>query len=133
MSNGEERIISILNKKKIPFEREKTFIDLRKRKLRFDFYIGNLNGAPAIIEFDGEGHFLFVKKFYHSKSEFERAKERDRVKNEYCLANGIKLYRIPYWDLDKINILEDIQKPQYLVTTKWHNDYLNPPALKAKT
>ena len=124
MSNGEERIISILNKEKVPFEREKTFIDLKKRKLRFDFYIKNLDGAPAIIEFDGEGHFLFVKKFYHSKSEFERAKERDRVKNEYCLANGIKLYRIPYWDLNKIVKTEDIFNPKYLVTTKWHNDYL---------
>lgn len=131
MSSGEERIISILNKEKISFEREKTFIDLRKRKLRFDFYIENLNGAPAVIEFDGEGHFLFVKKFYHSKSEFERAKERDRVKNEYCLANGIKLYRIPYWDLNKINSLEDIQKSRYLVTTKWYNDYLKPPDFKS--
>lgn len=127
MSNGEEQIISILNKDKISFEREKTFIDLRKRKLRFDFYIKDLDGAPAIIEFDGEGHFLFVKKFYHSKSDFERAKERDRIKNEYCLANGIKLYRIPYWDLDKISKIKDILNPKYLVTTKWHNDYLRTP------
>lgn len=127
MSSGEEQIISILNKNKISFEREKTFIDLRKRKLRFDFYIKDLDGAPAIIEFDGEGHFLFVKKFYHSKSDFERAKERDRVKNEYCLANGIKLYRIPYWDLDKISKIKDILNPKYLVTTKWHNDYLRTP------
>lgn len=127
MSSGEEQIIFILNKNKISFEREKTFIDLRKRKLRFDFYIKDLDGAPAIIEFDGEGHFLFVKKFYHSKSDFERAKERDRVKNEYCLANGIKLYRIPYWDLDKISKIKDILNPKYLVTTKWHNDYLRTP------
>ena len=127
MSSGEEQIISILNKNKISFEREKTFIDLRKRKLRFDFYIKDLDGAPAIIEFDGEGHFLFVKKFYHSKSDFERAKERDRVKNEYCLANGIKLYRIPYWDLDKISKIKDILNPKYLVTTKWHNYYLRTP------
>lgn len=127
MSSGEEQIISILNKYKISFEREKTFIDLRKRKLRFDFYIKDLNGAPAIIEFDGEGHFLFVKKFYCSKSDFERAKERDRIKNEYCLANGIKLYRIPYWDLDKISKIKDILNPKYLVTTKWHNDYLRTP------
>lgn len=127
MSNGEERIIYILNKEKIFFEREKTFIDLRKRKLRFDFYIKNLDGAPAIIEFDGEGHFLFIKKFYHSKSDFERAKERDRVKNEYCLANGIKLYRVPYWDLDKISKVKDVLNPKYLVTTKWHNDYLRTP------
>lgn len=127
MSSGEEQIISILNKSKISFEREKTFIDLRKRKLRFDFYIKDLDGVPTIIEFDGEGHFLFVKKFYYSKSDFERAKERDRVKNEYCLANGIKLYRIPYWDLDKISKIKDILNSKYLVTTKWHNDYLRTP------
>ena len=38
----------------IKFYREKTFSDLKHGLFRFDFYIFNLNGAPAIIEVDGE-------------------------------------------------------------------------------
>jgi hypothetical protein len=37
--------------------REKTFSDLKHGLFRFDFYIYNLDGAPAIVEVDGEQHF----------------------------------------------------------------------------
>ena len=36
-----------------------------------------------------------------------KTQERDKIKNQYCKDNDIKLIRIPYWDIDKIdNILE---------------------------
>ena len=54
MSSYEEWVIKILKKSKISFQREKTFKDLAQGLFRFDFYISNLNGAPAIIEVDGE-------------------------------------------------------------------------------
>ena len=56
-STYEEKIMDILQKEGIQFEREKTFSDLKQGKFRFDFYIYNLNGAPAIVEVDGEQHF----------------------------------------------------------------------------
>lgn len=57
MSKYEESVIKILKRGQISFVREKTFSDLKRGLLRFDFYIPNLQGAPAIIEVDGEQHF----------------------------------------------------------------------------
>ena len=41
----------------------------------------------------------------------------------------MKLYRIPYWDIDN-NLIQtsfDIFKKKYLVISKWHNDRLSAP------
>lgn len=54
MSKYEDAVISILKHSQIVFLREKTFSDLKHGLFRFDFYIPNLYGAPAIIEVDGE-------------------------------------------------------------------------------
>ena len=57
MSKYEESVVKILKQGQISFIREKTFSDLKHGLFRFDFYIHNLNGAPAIVEVDGEQHF----------------------------------------------------------------------------
>lgn len=124
MSKGEDKIADILNKENIKFIREKSFDDLRGGRYRFDFYIPNFLGRPLIIEYDGEQHFLQVGKFYKSISDFKTAQEHDRRKNSYCLANKILLYRIPYWEIDKIATMLDIIQEKFLVKTKWHNDYI---------
>ena len=54
MSKYENYIMELLKKSKIKFYKEKTFKDLHKGLFRFDFYLPNLNGAPAIVEVDGE-------------------------------------------------------------------------------
>ena len=54
MSKYENSVISILKRERINFIREKTFSDLKHGLFRFDLYIYNLNGAPAIVEVDGE-------------------------------------------------------------------------------
>ena len=54
MSSYESQIMNILKKEKIKFYREKTFSDLKHGLFRFDFYIFDLHGVPAIIEVDGE-------------------------------------------------------------------------------
>lgn len=124
MSLGEEKIFNILKDNNIYFEREKSFADLKHGLFRFDFYLPKKN---IIIEFDGAQHWNFIKHFYNSRQDFMRAQENDRRKNSYCLANFITLYRIPYWELDNINNLEDIFQDKFKVTTKWWNDFLRPP------
>lgn len=124
MSLGEEKIFNILKNNNIYFEREKSFADLKHGLFRFDFYLPKNN---TIIEFDGAQHWNFIKHFYNNRQDFMRAKENDRRKNSYCLANSIKLYRIPYWELDNINTLDDLFQTKFLVTTKWWNDFLKPP------
>ena len=54
MSKGEEKITELLKQARIIFYREKSFSDLKHGLFRYDFYIPNLDGGPAIIEFNGE-------------------------------------------------------------------------------
>ena len=126
MSKGEDYLVAIFRKEKITYEREKTFSDLLGKHgtpLRFDFYLPKFE---INIEYDGEGHFQQVSKF-GGRSGYMAAAERDRRKNSYCLAHHIPLYRIPYWELHNIHSLSDILTPKFLVTSKFHNDYLKPP------
>lgn len=126
MSKYEESVIKILKQGQISFIREKTFSDLKHGLFRFDFYIYNLNGAPAIVEVDGEQHF----KPIYGRQSFLKGQEHDRRKNSYCLANNIPLYRIPYWEIENLKTSADIFSNKFLVKTRWHNDQLKSPALK---
>lgn len=122
MSKYEESVIKMLKQGQIFFVREKTFSDLKHGLFRFDFYIPNLNGAPAIVEVDGEQHFKPV----YGRQSFLKGQEHDRRKNSYCLANNIPLYRIPYWEIKNLRTVDDIFKDEFLVKTRWHNDFLSP-------
>lgn len=122
MSKYEEQVMLILKQSKIKFFREKTFSDLKRGLFRFDFYIPNLQGAPAIVEVDGEQHF----KPIYGRQAFLKGQEHDRRKNSYCLANNIPLYRIPYWEIKNLTKAEDIFKEKFLVKSRWHNDQLTP-------
>ena len=100
MSKGEDYIVSLLRAAHMKFEREKTFPDLHGKRnvpLRFDFYLPSLE---ILVEYDSEIHFQQVAHFTTHKG-YLAARERDRKKNSYCLARSLKLYRIPYWELDK--------------------------------
>ena len=123
MSKYEESVIKILKQGQISFIREKTFSDLKHGLFRFDFYIHNLNGAPAIVEVDGEQHF----KPIYGRQSFLKGQEHDRRKNSYCLANNIPLYRIPYWEIENLKTFADIFSNRFLVKTRWHNDQLKAP------
>lgn len=119
-SKGEQRIIEILTKENIKFEREKSFSDEKRvSKYRFDFYLPDLN---ICLEFQGRQHMVYSPIFHKNRSDFTRAQERDRIKASYCLAHKIPLYCIPYWDMEKLNSFNDLINPQYLVHSKFHND-----------
>lgn len=123
MSKYEESVVKILKQGQISFIREKTFSDLKHGLFRFDFYIYNLDGAPAIVEVDGEQHF----KPIYGRQSFLKGQEHDRRKNSYCLANNIPLYRIPYWEIENLKTSADIFSIKFLVKTRWHNDQLKAP------
>lgn len=122
MSKGEDKIVDLLKKEKITFTREKSFHDLKHGLFRYDFYLPYLDGGPAIIEYNGEQHYEFVKKFYKTRKDLQKTQEHDRRKISYCLANKIRIYIIPYWELDKIKQAEDIFNDTYLARTRWKND-----------
>ena len=120
MSKYENKIMEIFKAAKIPFQREKTFKDLKHGLFRFDFYISNYHGRAVIVEVDGEQHF----KPIYGRQAFLKGQEHDRQKNSYCLANNILLYRVPYWEIPFLKEPSDIFKPQHLVASRWHNDNL---------
>lgn len=104
-SLGEQIIGKILQENNILFHKEFIFKDLPNR--RFDFAILNTNAAiQYLIEFDGKQHFQFINTWHQTEQEFINAQQRDLEKNKYCLQNNIPLIRIPYYDIDKINIQE---------------------------
>ena len=121
MSKGEDKIVDILNRAGIRFVREKTFSDLKHGSFRFDFYIKNAHGADCIIEYNGEQHYKFVKKFYKTQTEWRQAQGRDMRKISYCLANNIELYIIPYWEINNINNVLDLFQPKFRALNRYKN------------
>ena len=103
-SKGETKIKTLLNNLNIKYIHQYYFDECRvRRKLPFDFYLPDYN---CCIEFDGRQHYEIVYAF-GGLDGFIETKIRDTVKTEYCKNNNIKLIRIPYWELNKI---EDIIK-----------------------
>lgn len=120
MSNYEKYIISIFKKEKVAFQKEKTYTDLARGRFRFDFFLPQYG---VLVEVDGEQHF----KPIYGRAAFIKGQEHDRRKNSYCLAKGIKLYRIPYWEIYEMKTLQDIFKDSHLVKNRWHSDNLIQP------
>lgn len=121
MSSYEEKVIEILKKEKIHFKREVRFSDLKKGKYRFDFEV-YVDGASVLLEIQGEQHYKFVPRFYKSRRDFEAAKERDRRKISYALANDIPLYIIPFWEIPNIHSVSDLFQEKFRARTRWKND-----------
>lgn len=120
-SSGEEKIIKLLQEAKISFEREKTFPDLLKHgnHLRCDFYISSQN---SVIEFNGSAHYEFNSYFHKDRKGFLKRQEYDRHKISYCLAKGIKIYCIPYWEIENLTCAADLFQERFRAKTRWKND-----------
>lgn len=111
-SIGENEISKILQENNIIFDHDKIFPELLQktgRKLRFDFIIYNEDGSlNRFVEFDGNQHITGMQGGNWSNLEtLDTIKERDNIKNNFCLNNNYILVRIPYSKIDKIT-LEDI-------------------------
>lgn len=78
-----------------------------KKPLPFDFAAFDRKGSlMALIEFDGKQHFEPIE-YFGGEDMFERLKENDSIKTNYCNENGIKLIRIPYYEISNVEeILE---------------------------
>ena len=105
-SKGEQEIARVLKDNNIEFIKEYEIYPKEwENPLRLDFYIPSLKLG---IEYDGVQHFKPIDfkglgKQSANKS-FELQVKRDKIKNDYCKRNNIKLVRIPYTDFD---IIED--------------------------
>lgn len=91
-SKAELYIEKYLVKNKIFFEEEKHF-EWMPPYTKYDFYIPEKH---LIIEFHGEQHYSFVSHFYKTLEEWRKALDRDKIKQEKALENGLNYLIIPY-------------------------------------
>jgi len=65
---------------------------MRQRTLYFDFVVRELD---MYIECQGRQHFEKVG-FYHQDGGFERQKQNDQLKRDWCKSNGYIMVELPY-------------------------------------
>ena len=107
-SSYEHTIKQILDKNKIKYEVEKTFVECRvERCLPFDFFIPDLN---MLVEMQGEQHFEAVD-FWGGEEGFKKRQEYDKIKEGFCLKNGYRFLTIRYDEDVEKRVNEDIVWP----------------------
>jgi len=87
-SKGERKVREFLESNNISYEQEVKLFD----NYRFDFYLEELN---TVIEYDGKQHYEPVE-YFGGLEGFLKTQKRDRIKEEYCLKNDIRIIRIRY-------------------------------------
>lgn len=105
-SIGVQKIITILETNNIKYELEKNFSTCLSPKgncLPFDFYLPEYN---VLIEYDGQQHFQIA--FGQNEEKLILQQKYDKIKDEWCKENNIKLIRIPYYQ-KKITLQNLIQ------------------------
>lgn len=88
----------------IKYKTQYKFEDCKyKRKLPFDFAIfDNNEHLIMLIETDGKQHFEPLMNMGGVEG-FKKIQNTDKIKNEYCKNNNIKLLRIPFFEFKKEN------------------------------
>ena len=82
---------------KIEYRQQYIFPDLRhKELLKFDFAIFKDNKLLCLIEYNGQQHYIFKKRFHKDINGFNIYQYRDKLKLEYCYKNNIPLFAIKY-------------------------------------
>ena len=102
LSKGEFIIKNILDKYNIKYVQQKKFDECKnKRPLPFDFYLPDRN---ICIEYDGIQHFEPIK-YWGGIPKLNKTQAFDKIRNNFCYKQGIKLIRIPYWEKDNSLII----------------------------
>lgn len=106
-SKGERRISEILDSLNITYIKQYIFENCKdNRCLPFDFYVLDYN---LCIEYDGQHHYYPVTFNGVSKEQaiinYKNTLKHDKIKNEYCENNNIKLLRIPFWEFNNIEVI----------------------------
>jgi Zn finger protein HypA/HybF involved in hydrogenase expression len=104
-SRGEKEIQFLLSDFGIVYVHQKKFPEL-SNYFRYDFYVPIIN---TVIEYNGLQHYEPVDHF-DGQVGFEKTIERDRIKKEHCVENGINYEIIRYDEDINCRILEILSK-----------------------
>lgn len=103
LSKGEKNISAWLDEMHIAYEHQKTFNDCKDRYvLPFDFYLLDYN---IVIEYNGLQHYEPVEHF-GGKEKFEIQQRHDKIKDNYCKENNIRLFIISYFEDINVKLKE---------------------------
>lgn len=99
LSKGEIKIEKWLKSHKVKYDYERRFPGCKlKFELPFDFYLPDYN---LCVEYDGAQHYYPITKFGGKKTLLATQK-RDKIKTDFCAAEGIDLLRIPFFEYKNI-------------------------------
>ena len=77
-----------MNRNGIKYKSQYTFNDLKyKSLLKFDFAIFDNDSIKCLIEYNGEQHYKFKKRFHKNYENFIICQYRDKLKRDYCINN----------------------------------------------
>jgi len=128
MSKGERAVAKVLDQIGLDYVYDKAYPGMFNElgnKMRFDFLV-KIKREIVAIEYDGEHHYDIVsygKKDKGAEERFKRSQIADKMKNDFCFMNNIRLLRIPYFDLkDAAEIvrgfLGNYELPVYMKSAK---------------
>jgi len=100
-TRGELCAADLFEELDLEYQAMKKFDDF---KYTFDFY---LPYHDIVIECDGAQHFRAKNNDWDSDFKLQEMRERDEAKTKYCREHDIMLYRICFWDHEKINQLKE--------------------------
>lgn len=103
-SSMERSIETFLKSLNIKYETQKRFPDCKYHyTLAFDFALYNdSDDLLCLIEYDGRQHFQPVE-FFGGEESYTESLERDKIKDDYCKENSIRLIRFDYtMNIDEI-------------------------------
>lgn len=92
MSKGEREVSEILQKLEIEYIQEYPIV-VNNTHRRIDFYLPKYNLA---IEYNGLQHYHPIE-YFGGEERYEKQKQLDKEKQEYCNKNGIDYLIIPYY------------------------------------
>jgi very-short-patch-repair endonuclease len=93
ISKGEFKIKQWLDDKKIKYIQQFKFHGCKNiLPLPFDFYLPDYN---ICIEYDGKQHFKPIV-FFGGEEGFNKRLKNDKIKDNYCNSNNVKLVRVRY-------------------------------------
>lgn len=116
ISRGEAFVALCLDDLGAKYDTEYVISDCKNINcLRFDFAVFNDEGLACLIEYDGRQHYEAVE-WFGGQEGLLLTQERDQIKNDYCAAHHIPLYRIKY-DKTEFEVKEIVTNIIRSVTT----------------
>jgi hypothetical protein len=98
-SIGERIIRDVFNYYQIFFQPQVSLPGLPRRT--YDYYFES-NGHRYLLEYDGQQHFHYVRKYHRKPGAFKEGQLIDRVKTYWAVQLGFQVIRIDYTQRDWI-------------------------------